>query len=464
MRYARESILDSMRNKQKRKGLKIDTNVDEDDAYLMHPGDFSKNRTIFDSPSKRKHHSLSSSPIKLLNLKPKMQKSVVHAINRIGEDKATFIKFYLMKKPLLSTNFVVYCYTQEDEGKWRPSAREGSLMHCFGKLLDGYILINNFSLKLYQLYAFGGIGTSTTDDLIELNVCETDGKIHWEQVKKKFKYVDDHGKEVSHVMDLGRGGVSQAEFYEIDTFDKSFKTHNVVYYGNGNIVKFSSKKKEFKLMAQYGVLQEARQYHTASVFGKYMVVYGGINKFKKILDTLGVYDLVAQQWKEVKILKNSINRWINDRNEDKYVNFESDSGPGPLYHHRCVPVFFKQREAFWEEYIFNYAGAEDSDDDIQDPIVRMPKVEWQKVDNYLKQEGFYFFGGKSVLGEISNDVWVLKLTDKKISKIAEEIDQKYRKRNKLECDVHLDTTDYYAFLQWEKMEVEGKPPCSRYQH
>lgn len=117
-------------NKKKSKGLKIDTNVDEDDAYLMHPGEIlERNKAIVDSPNKRRHCSLSSSPIKLLNLKPKIQKSVVHAIARIGEDKNTFMKFYLMKKPLFPVNYEVYNYTQQDEGKWRPSAREGSLMH-----------------------------------------------------------------------------------------------------------------------------------------------------------------------------------------------------------------------------------------------------------------------------------------------------------------------------------------------
>lgn len=137
-----------------------------------------------------------------------------------------------------------------------------------------------------------------------------------------------------------------------------------------------------------------------------MILYGGINKFKNILGDVACYDIIAQKWRDVKIVPNSLNRWIKDN--DSYVNFESDEGPGPLYHHKCAPVFYPQRNDFWDRFIFSYNGNEDSDDEILDPLIKMPEIEWQKVNHYIKQEGIYFFGGKSKLDVVTNEVWCLK--------------------------------------------------------
>ena len=138
------------------------------------------------------------------------------------------------------------------------------------------------------------------------------------------------------------------------------------------------------------------------------------------------FDLISHNWRDIKIVRNSLNRWLEE-GENKYVNFESDEGPGPLYHHRWAPVFYSQRDESWEKYIYEHNWEDDSDEDIIDPLIKQPNIEWHKVDHYLKQEGIYFFGGKSLLGIISNEVWWLKLWDRVQAKIAEEIDENYRK-------------------------------------
>lgn len=48
--------------------------------------------------------------------------------------------------------------------------------------------------------------------------------------------------------------------------------------------------------------------------------------------------------------------------------------------------------------------------------------------------------------------------------IAEEIDEKYRRKQKLPSLKKFESRDYYAYMQWEKMETLGTPPWARYQH
>jgi len=49
-------------------------------------------------------------------------------MKQLKEDKETFMKFYHIKEPLLPKEFTIHCYNQEEVSKWRPSAREGSIL------------------------------------------------------------------------------------------------------------------------------------------------------------------------------------------------------------------------------------------------------------------------------------------------------------------------------------------------
>lgn len=115
------------------------------------------------------------------------------------------------------------------------------------------------------------------------------------------------------------------------------------------------------------------------------------------------------EWKEIKVVKNSINRHIDA--EDHY-DTHSDEGLGPQYYHKCAPVFYTQREKSWDEYVHgkpiltqSESDFEDSDLFMKDLLIEMPPIKWEQVDDYLYREGIYFFGGKSTLGKLNNDIW-----------------------------------------------------------
>lgn len=317
----------------------------------------------------------------------------MNALNKIGEDKATYMQFYTMKKPFFPLIVTVHSYHQEEYKRWRPSAREGALMHYIGSVIDEH-----------QFYVFGGMSNVVLNEVVELCVNEENGKALWELNTRDVKMLDHHGNESSTTLNLGRGGASQAIFYEKESYESDVMTQSVFYYGNGQVIKFVPDTVEFRAVKQFGRVHEARQHHAAAVFGKYMIVHGGVNNYKKILDEVCCFDLMTHHWKNVRVVRNSINRWLEE-GKQKYVNFESDDGPGPQYYHRCTPVFFDQRQESWDEYIYKYDCEDDSEEEITDPLVKLPEVQWQKVDEYIKKEGIYFFGGKSVLGKISNETW-----------------------------------------------------------
>lgn len=171
----------------------------EDDVYLIHPNKFMPKSNFADSPKNNGSNSVSSLGMSKKNsLKPKIKKKIVNAIEHVLADKDTFIKFYRMKEPMLPVSITFHCYTQDGVSKWRPSAREGSLMHYKGKMLEED-----------QFIVFGGISNEVLKELNEMTVSDYDTKVNWEKHTQSYVCLNEYGKEANHVLDLGRGGISQ---------------------------------------------------------------------------------------------------------------------------------------------------------------------------------------------------------------------------------------------------------------
>lgn len=65
-------------------------------------------------------------------------------------------------------------------------------------------------------------------------------------------------------------------------------------------------------------------------------------------------------------------------------------------------------------------------------VLNMPGIDWTKEKNFIKQEGFYLFGGCFQGAVASNELWIL------ISEMEN--------------------------LRWVQPETLGSPPEPRYQH
>jgi len=161
-----------------------------------------------------------------------------------------------------------------------------------------------------KFLVYGGMTNELLKEIVELNIEDEDSKVYWEKYQNTWTCLNENGKESKHALDLGRGGISYINFTEVHPFDNKIRENCIIFYGNGKIVKFKSQNCEFRILNQYGTLHEARQYHTACTFGKYMICFGGINNFKNILDKVCCYDIIEQEWKDIKIIPNSFNRWI----------------------------------------------------------------------------------------------------------------------------------------------------------
>lgn len=101
-----------------------------------------------------------------------------------------------------------------------------------------------------------------------------------------------------------------------------------------------------------------------------MVVYGGMNDFGKILGDMIVYDLEKDKWLE---------------------NVRIKKGKMPsMSHGATCTVFYEQRQS---QYIKN--------------LYYIPPVEWNHIDRFLLEEGFYLFGGLQDGADPSNDLWIM---------------------------------------------------------
>ena len=389
---------------------RLHINTDHDDIYLVHPKKIlASSATNWESPRKLRR-SLNGLGV---DLKASVRKSVFHPIKRLAEDQDTFMKLCLMKESMLIKKVTAHFYHQDDTLKWKSLARGEPLTHYHGTCFDST-----------KFFIFGGMSNIDLDDVINWNINEETGKVLWEDLARNISYSSINGEEPEDIIRLYQGEISQASVLTSKYLSQETKKPLCINYKNDKTVKLTPSRKEPKLWSQFECIENDRQYHSSCVIGKYKILYGGINKLKTILGEVGCYNLKTNKWVDIRVIKNSVNRYIQEISNTKYINFDSDDGPGPLYHHRCWQVFYQQRDEFWEEYISSFDDEEDSDDEIQDPLIKQPPIKWHQVANYIKQEGIYCFGGKSLLSEVNNDVWCLKFWNKRDTRIAELIDIK----------------------------------------
>lgn len=69
-------------------------------------------------------------------MKAREKKLYTGDLNKVKEDKDTYYKFYQMKRELLPKEITVYVHKLDDFVKWRPTARENSLISYISTTVD----------------------------------------------------------------------------------------------------------------------------------------------------------------------------------------------------------------------------------------------------------------------------------------------------------------------------------------
>lgn len=85
----------------------------------------------------------------------------------------------------------------------------------------------------------------------------------------------------------------------------------------------------------------------------------------------------------------------------KSAHLINEDSPPPLYLQASCSAFYTQHLDYL--HILEKGQVDVPSDDI----FNMPPLNWGKVEDYIKYEGFYFYGGKGDCGFISDQLHVL---------------------------------------------------------
>jgi hypothetical protein len=368
-------------------------------------------------------------------------------VGKVKEDKETFLRFYHMKKAYLQTQAKVYIYKQQKVTNWKPSAREYPVMSYLST-----------SEGTHKLLIFAGINNEPIKEMVEVRVEDSDGSPSWKKLlEPEVKMENDN--------DYGRYGIWQVTRDE-KIWSQEDALWKVIYYwcssqrsSINEIIRFVPATGEFKTLMHSGFLHQSRRYHTASAFGHYIIMHGGVNDLGKVLSDVIVYNTIEQVWVPIEVVPESINKYTDDR-ELNLTSYKDDFGPKELYQHQSAAVFYNQRNELWKNYLALYPNAK-----VEDPLVKLPEIKWGSVSNFINREGIYFFGGKKSFGEITDQVWWLKMCDKIKTKVAKKRQKMKVKKGNSNGDLESpEERLIYAYFQWERIITEGKPPTARYGH
>lgn len=147
-------------------------------------------------------------------LKSKDRKHYTGTLGKVREDKDTFMRFYEMKKDMLPSETTVYTYPQEEVIRWRPCARESSVM--------SYVGTNNDEHK-FLIYA--GLSNQALNEIVELKINEDDGTTKWRKALSEDVKMESNNE-------FGRYGISQV-CVDQQVSDDSDQTSKVIYYYGG---------------------------------------------------------------------------------------------------------------------------------------------------------------------------------------------------------------------------------------
>ena len=92
-------------------------------------------------------------------------------MNKVKEDKDTYVKFYKMKQDLLPTKVMVYVYALDEFIKWRPTARENCTINYIGTVADSH-----------RFYIYSGLSNVALNEMVQLSVDDENGSTSWKKL------------------------------------------------------------------------------------------------------------------------------------------------------------------------------------------------------------------------------------------------------------------------------------------
>lgn len=101
-----------------------------------------------------------------------------------------------------------------------------------------------------------------------------------------------------------------------------------------------------------------------------MIIYGGMNDFNKVMGDMIIYDMDKNEWLEkLRIKTNKMPQ---------------------ITHASAASIFYEQRQKQFIKSLYS-----------------IPSIEWNKIDHFILEEGFYLFGGFLEGAQATNDLWIL---------------------------------------------------------
>lgn len=263
-----------------------------------------------------------------------------------SKDKNDYVPNVLSynNRGLIDRKLKVFKYRPNEQVEWAPEARENSTLVAFGRY--GYL--------------FGGISGGALDTMAVVDA--TQGT--WSNVT--------HRGEIPKPR-CAHTAVPYKKTLIVFGGASSFNTQLKIRECYNDLFTFSTETKEWRLIKQSGAFVQARRNHVAVIFGRYMLIHGGINTYGEYLNDIKVLNLTNMKWSEC------------------FVENEEESG---IAHHAAVEVFHPDRRRL----SLNKMGE----------LPQPPKLP------HIPHEGIYFYGGKLETGKILNTIRVLTVGNKSI--------------------------------------------------
>ena len=211
--------------------------------------------------------------------KKKLEEDMKNVTRVISKTRITQVKiknpepefnFKFSSIPKVERTQIVCNWDKLSTQGWIPEAREGASM-------VGY---NN------TLYLIGGLSSSILNQVLTLSLLDFKW-VKQEQFSHKLEPIFGHSCVFYDSQFLIVGGMS-----DYNDLTRKRECLNIIRSLNPATIQMG-------YMATHGVIYEYRKYHSCVVYGKHLLLYGGLNPKNNILDSCITLNLIRHRWRNV---------------------------------------------------------------------------------------------------------------------------------------------------------------------
>lgn len=158
-------------------------------------------------------------------IKSEDKRKFTKIVGKLPENEATFIKFYQMKKDLIPKSHSVYFVNQKVDLKWKPSARECSVMTHISSVKEKH-----------KFLVYAGLSNEALNEIIEISFDDQTGITKYKKIKEDVIIKQKDNK-------FGRYGHTEVSFDLTSPITGEIEKV-IVYYGGGEMFNKVTKLRE----------------------------------------------------------------------------------------------------------------------------------------------------------------------------------------------------------------------------